>query len=78
MIVERTENKLSILNGKYLSVDGRLVLINSILTSLPMSVPSFFVVPIGVLEKIEYFRSKCFWRDDVARRKNYILIKWSI
>jgi hypothetical protein len=41
-IEERIEKKLSSWKGKYLSVRGRLVLINSVLTSLPMFMHSFF------------------------------------
>jgi hypothetical protein len=41
-------------------VRGRLVLINSVLTSLVMFMLSFFVVPKGVLERIDYFRSRFF------------------
>jgi len=43
-----------------LSVGGRLVLINSILYSLPMLMLSFFEVPKGVLKKLEYSRSRFF------------------
>jgi hypothetical protein len=41
-IEERIEKKVSSWKGKYLSVGGRLVLINSVLTSLPMFMISFF------------------------------------
>jgi hypothetical protein len=34
-----------------------LVLINSILTSLALFMLSFFEVPQGILEKIDYYRS---------------------
>jgi hypothetical protein len=60
MIEERIEKKLSSWKGKYLSVKGRLVLINSVLTSLTMFMLSFFKVPKGVLEKIDYFLSRFF------------------
>jgi hypothetical protein len=36
MIEERIEKKLSSWKGKYLSVESRLVLINSVLSSLAM------------------------------------------
>jgi hypothetical protein len=39
---------------------GRLVLVNSILTSMVLFMLSFFEVPKGVLEKIEYYRSRFF------------------
>jgi hypothetical protein len=61
MIKEQIEKKLSSWKGKYLSVGGRLVLINSVLSSLPMFMLSFFFeIPKGVLEKIDYFRSRFF------------------
>ena len=60
IIEKRFEKKLSSWKGKHLSVGGRLVLINSVLTSLVMFMLSFFEVPRGVLEKLEYYRSRFF------------------
>jgi hypothetical protein len=51
------------------------VLINSVLTSLIML--SFFEVPKGVLEKIDYFRSRFFWYNDNEKKK-YRLTEWGI
>jgi hypothetical protein len=42
MIEEKLDKKLSGWKGKYLSVGGHLVLINSVLTSLVMFMMSFF------------------------------------
>ena len=53
-VEERFEKKLSGWKGKLLTVWGRLVLINSVLSSLPMFMMSFFEVPKGVLKKIDY------------------------
>jgi hypothetical protein len=47
-----------------LTVGGRLVLINSVLSSLPMFIMSFFELPRGVLEKIDCFRSQFYWQND--------------
>jgi hypothetical protein len=49
MIEERIEKNLSSWKGKYLSVGDKLVLINSVLSSLPMFMLSFFEIPKGVL-----------------------------
>jgi hypothetical protein len=76
-IEERIEKKLSNWKGKYLLVGGRLVLINYVLSSLPMFMFSFFKVPKGVLENIDYFRSRFFCQHD-SQKKKYILTKWSI
>jgi hypothetical protein len=69
IIEERIEKKLSCWKGKYLSVGGRLVLITPVLTSLSMFMLSFFEVPKGVLEKIEYFRSSLFCQNDNQGKK---------
>lgn len=47
VIEERIERKLSSWKGKHLSVGGRLVHINSVLTSFIMFMLSFFEVPKG-------------------------------
>ena len=54
------EKKLSSWKGKLVSVRGHLVLINSVLTSLAIFTMSFFEVPKGVLDKIDYFKSHFF------------------
>jgi len=69
--------KLSSWKGKLLSVGGRRVLINSVLTSLPMFMMSFFELPKGVLKKLDYYRSRFFWQND-QHKKKYRLVKWSL
>ena len=76
-IEERIERKFSNWKGKMLSFGGRLVLLNSVLSSLPMFMLSFFEIPRGVLKKIEYFRSRFFWQYD-NHKKKYRLISWPI
>jgi hypothetical protein len=60
-----------------LSVGGILVLLNSILSSLPMFILSFFELPKGVLKKLDYFRSQFFWQSD-EHKKKYRLTKWEV
>jgi hypothetical protein len=69
MIENRIKKRLSGWKGKMLSVGGRLVLINSVLFSLPMFMLSFFEIPRGVLEKIDCFRSRFYWQNDQHKRK---------
>ena len=59
IIEDKFEKKLSSWKRKLMSVGGRLVLINSVLTSLAMFIMSFFEVPRGV-----YFRSRFFWQGE--------------
>jgi mannosylglycoprotein endo-beta-mannosidase len=76
-VEDRFEKKLSCWIGKLLSYGDRLVLINSVLTSLPMFMLSFFEIPKGVCKRLDFFRSRFFWQFDNHKRK-YRLTKWSI
>ena len=76
-IEERIEKRLSGWKGKLLIVGGHLVLINSVLSSLPMFMMSFFELPKGVVEKIDCFRSRFYWQNDQHKRK-YRLAKWEV
>jgi hypothetical protein len=60
-IIKRFKKRVSGWKGKILSVVGRLVLINSILTSLTMFMLSFFEIPRKVLEKLDQIRSRFRW-----------------
>jgi hypothetical protein len=54
-VEERFEKRLNSWKGKHLSIGGKLTLINSVLSSLSMYMMSFFVIPRGVLKKLDYF-----------------------
>jgi hypothetical protein len=77
IIEDKFEKKLSSWKGKLMSAGGRLVLINSILSSLVMFILSFFKVPSGVLDRIDFFRSRFFWQGEDHKRE-YRLAKWNI
>ena len=55
-VEERLQARLSSWKGKLLSLGGRLVLINSVLTNMVLYMISFFPIPKGVLHKLDYFR----------------------
>ena len=57
----RFEGKLSCWKGKLLSYGDRLILVNSVLTSLPMFMLSFLQVPVGVRKRLDFYRSHFFW-----------------
>ena len=76
-VENRFEKKLGCWQGKLLSYGDRLVLINSVLTSLPMFMLSFIKIPKGVLKRLDFYRSRFFWQSDQHKRK-YRLTKWNI
>ena len=54
-----------------LSAGGKLVLINSVLSSLPLFMFSFFEVPREVLKKLDFYRSRFFWQSNEHKKKVY-------
>nr|XP_051221032.1 uncharacterized protein LOC127339195 [Lolium perenne] len=76
-VVTRFESKLGCWKGKLLSYGDRLVLINSVLTSLPMFMLSFLRIPVGVRKRLDFYRSRFFWQSD-ENKKKYRLTKWNI
>jgi hypothetical protein len=57
-IEDRFEIKLGSWIGKLLSYGDRLILINSVLTSLPMFILSFLEIPVGVRKRLDFYRSR--------------------
>jgi hypothetical protein len=68
-VKEKLQNRLSSWKGKLPSLDGRLVLINLVLTNMGIYVISFFQLPKGVLHRLDYFRYRFFWQGD-SENKN--------
>ncbi|KAK2639685.1 hypothetical protein Ddye_027480 [Dipteronia dyeriana] len=54
---------------KYLSKGGRLVLIKSVLGSIPTYFMSVFQILVCVANAIEKFQRSFFWDDGVEKRK---------
>jgi hypothetical protein len=66
-VEEIFQKKLSSWKGKL-----RLVLINSVLSSMPMFMMSFFRIPKGVLKILDYYRSR-FFGNVISTRRNIAL-----
>jgi putative flippase GtrA len=49
--------------SRFLSFGGRLVLLKSVLTSLPVYALSFFKAPSGIISTIESLLIQFFWGD---------------
>ncbi len=59
-VEERIQRKLSSWKGDFLLVGGRVVLIDSVLSSLVTFILSFFEIPMGILKKLHYYRYRFF------------------
>lgn len=64
--------------GKMLSVGGRLVLINLVLSSILILTMSFLSVPKGILKKLDYYIFRLFFGQSDEGKKKYRLARWKI
>jgi hypothetical protein len=69
IVEKRLQLCLSSWKGKLLSIGGRLVLINLVLSNMVLYLLSFFLLPKGVLKRLDFFRSRFFWQGD-SEKKN--------
>jgi hypothetical protein len=60
-VLTRIKNRLSGWKSRFLSFGGRLVLVKSVLTSLPVYALSFFKAPAGTISSIESLLINFFW-----------------
>jgi hypothetical protein len=66
-VEDRFEVNLSSWIRKLLSYGDRLILINSVLTSLPMFLLYFFEIPVGVRKRLDFYRSRFFGKVMVTK-----------
>lgn len=68
-ILNRIERRLSGIS-KFLSYDGRLILLNSILSALPTFYMCNLKIPPQVIKQIDIYRKHCLWsKGDIAEKE---------
>ncbi|GKV40773.1 hypothetical protein SLEP1_g48376 [Rubroshorea leprosula] len=68
-LVAKFERKLTGWNNRFLSMGGRIVCINSVLSSLPVFLMSAYLIPMGVIKRIDSIRRAFLWggwRDTIG------------
>jgi hypothetical protein len=67
-LLNRIEKRMMRMN-RLLSYQGRLTLVNSVLSSLPTYFMCAFKVPISIWDQVDKYRKHCLWdRGDVNKR----------
>ena len=74
-ILEKMEKKLSGWKRLYLSKGGRLMLLKSTLSSLPMYFLSLFTIPKAVAARLESIQRNFLWRSSEGSFK-YPVVAW--
>nr|GEZ45446.1 RNA-directed DNA polymerase, eukaryota [Tanacetum cinerariifolium] len=75
-IINKVSSRLSKWKLKTLYIGGRLTLIKSVLSSMPLYHMSIYKVPIGVLNKLEALRRNFFNGADLKEKK-LAMIGWN-
>ncbi|GAU16239.1 hypothetical protein TSUD_298710 [Trifolium subterraneum] len=68
-VLTRIRNRLSGWKSRFLSFGGRLILLKSVLTSLPVYALSFFKAPSGTISSIDSLLNNFFWGGSEEIRK---------
>ncbi|GAU20609.1 hypothetical protein TSUD_33450 [Trifolium subterraneum] len=74
-VVDAMNKRLSTWTSRHLSFGGRLTLINSVLSSLPLYFFSFFKLPSCILKILEQMQRNLLWGGG-AENKKICWVKW--
>ena len=74
-LIDKIEKRLQNWKGSLLSIGGRVTLLNSVLSSIPLYFLSVYKIPKFVIKKIDQIRCRFLWQGTTEKRK-YSLINW--
>ena len=74
-VMEKCERRLVNWKSQYLSLGGRLTIINSVLDSMPAYMMSLFPIPDGVIDKLDALRRNHLGEGN-SETKKFHLVKW--
>lgn len=74
-LVNMFKAKLSSWQNKFLSLGGRIVLLKSVISSLPIYYFSFYLAPVSILNKLKSLQLNFLWGGSLENRKT-AWIKW--
>ncbi len=77
-VINKFRNRIEGWQAKLLSQGGKLTLVNSILTSLPLYFLSVFRAPKWVINHIEVLRRAFFWKEGSAVLGGQCLVRWQL
>lgn len=75
-LLESLSGKLNSWSHKYISFGGRIILLNSVLNSLPIFYLSFLKMPVQVCKKVVRIQREFLW-GGVRGGKKINWVKWN-
>lgn len=74
-MIDIVRGRLASWNNKHLSIGGRIILLKSVLSALPVYYLSFFKAPTCIILKLESMFKNFPWDGDLKRKKIH-WIQW--
>ncbi|GKV30536.1 hypothetical protein SLEP1_g39339 [Rubroshorea leprosula] len=74
-LIDTLKRKLSSWSGRFLSLGGRITLINAVLTSLSVFIMSFYLLPKSIIGELDKIRRRFLW-GGVGERKKVAWVAW--
>jgi hypothetical protein len=71
-MIEKLEKRLAGWQGRFLSLGGRLTLLNSCLSNVPLYMLSIYPAPKTVIKKIDLLRRRLLWQGGKQSRKFHL------
>jgi len=69
LVLDRIVSQLSMWKNKFLSFGGRLILLKSVMSSLPVYFLSFFKAPTSIISTFTFILKRFFWGSGEDFRK---------
>lgn len=77
-LIQRMSSRLEGWAAKHLSIAGRIVLINAVLTSIPTYYMTCLKMPKWVIGKMDRIRRRFLWHGVSPEQKKMSLINWNV
>ncbi|XP_007010931.2 PREDICTED: uncharacterized protein LOC18587173 [Theobroma cacao] len=71
-VIDKLEARLSCWKARKLSMGGRITILNSVLSSLPIYFTSLFHIPARVRDKLERLQRRFLWSGSSPSRKIHL------
>jgi hypothetical protein len=75
-MVEKMGKKLAGWQGRFLSLGGRLTLLNSCLSNVLLYMLSIYPIPKSVIRNMDIYRKRLLWQGG-HQSKKFHLVNWS-
>ena len=75
-VIDRFNAKLDTWKARYLSLGGRLTLVNSVLNAIPTYYLSVLHFSVKVEKELNKIRRRFLWKTQSGPSKGYCLAKW--